>query len=242
MSESSSVSEEQLKSLLEQCAAIEEKAGLAAAVEKAEAGRFFPLGIDGEDCSSDEYFADEHDHFREKIRDAYFSVSDPELRMALISARRRVDSELAQSFDREASAARQAEAAAAQKSENQPWWLAASLAVACVALGYAIFQLPGAIAGGVAGYFLGLGAIQSAKNNANMLRRNAQVELQAALDNLARSKLHPECFTRGEQLTGDRDEAFDKQCALDNVRAAGDTANNSFKPSPLRGLGAGVYD
>ena len=229
------MSDEQLKALLDQCAALEERAGITKQVQKAEEGRFIPLGIDGEDCSSDEYFADEHDHFREHIRDAYFSVPDRELRMALIAARRRVDSELAQSFERDASAARHVEASAAQKAETRPWGLAAVLSLASVAVGYLIFQLPGAIAGAIAGYFLGNGVIQSARIRAASVHRSAQEDLQTALDNLARSKLHPECFTRGEQLSDDRDDAFNMQSALGNVRVAQDTANNSFKPKPLRG-------
>lgn len=218
------MSDEQLKSLLDQCAVLEGRAGLAKKVEKAQEGRFFPLGIDGEDCSTDEYFADEHDHFRGHIRDAYFSVPDKELRMELIAARRRVDSELAQSFERDASAARQAETVAARKAESQPWGLAALLSASCVAVGYVFFQLHGAISGGLAGYFLGQGIVQSARNRANTLHRNAQEEMQTALDNLARNKLYPESFTRSEQLTGDRDQNFDMQSALSNERAAGDTA------------------
>ena len=231
------MSEDKLKSLLERCATLEEKAGIADKVEKAEEGRFFPLGIDGEKCSANEYFADEHDHFRKHIRDAYCSVSDADLRLALITARRQVDSELANSFERDASAARLAEAIAAQKLQIQPWGLAALVAVGCVALGYTFFQLPGAIAGALAGYFLGQGTIQSARSSATATHVSAQVDLQAALDNLSQDKLHPECFNHSEQRTGNRDEIFDMQCALANVRAEGDTANNSFNPMPLRGTG-----
>ena len=226
------MSEELLRSLLDQCAELEEKAGLAEEVEKAEGGRFFPLGIDGEECSSDEYFADEHDHFREHIREAYFSVQDADMRMELIAARRRVDAELAQQFEREASTAHQAVTRASKGAENLPWGLAALVSVACVSVGYVAFQLAGAIAGGLAGFFLGQGVIQSAKNKVNSLHRDAQFEFQIATDNLNRSKLHPELFTRNEQLTGDRDKTFDMQSALENVRAAEDTANNSVGSFP----------
>lgn len=229
------MSDEKIKALLDQCAALEEGAGITKKVQKAEDGRFIPLGIGGENCSSDEYFADEHDHFREQIRDAYFSVPDRELRMALIAARRRVDSELAQSFERDASAARRAEASTAQKAEIRPWGLAAVLSLASVAVGQLVFQLPGAIAGAIAGYFLGNGVIQSARIRVASVHRIAQEELQTALDNLARSKLHPECFTHDEQHNGERDDAFNMQSAIANVLGSQDTANNSFKPIPHHG-------
>ena len=229
------MSDEQLKALLDQCTALEERANITEVVQKAEEGPYIPLGISGDDCSTDEYYADKYDHFRKHIRKTYFSISDAELRLALISARRRVDSELDHSYERDVYAAHRAESTASKNIESQPWVLAALAAVGWVGLGYALLQLPGSIAGGLAGYFFGQGIIQSARNRAYAIHRDAKVELQTALENLARNKLKPECFNHDEQRSGDRDKTFDTQFALHNVRAAGGTANNSFKPMPLRG-------
>ena len=93
---SPSASDERRKALLAECEKLEAHAGLAEAMAKAGEGRFIPLGIDGEPCSPDAYFADEFDSFRDQAREAYFSVQDKDARCQLIRARRELDQHLAQ--------------------------------------------------------------------------------------------------------------------------------------------------
>ncbi len=69
-----------LQQLHEASYALEERASITKKMERAREGRFIPLGAVGDKATPDEYFADEHDSFREKARDAYFSVQDVELR------------------------------------------------------------------------------------------------------------------------------------------------------------------
>lgn len=222
------MSDEKLKLLLKKCDELEATAGITDKVERAESGRFFPLGLGDDDCSPDEYFADEHDHFREHIRNAYFSVQDRKLRMELITARRLVDSELKQSFEREANLARSEENSALLKEVISNWGLAALISAVSVMAGYAIFQVPGAIAGAAAGYFIGNGVIQYKQINASTAYVNAKETLKNALENLNRSKLHPECFTHHEQLSGNRDKEFDALSAIQNVHKSQETASNSI--------------
>jgi hypothetical protein len=220
------MSDSQLKLLLSQCADLEATAGITELIQKAQEGRLFPLGIDGQDCTSDEYFADEHDYFRKHLRDAYFSVSDPELRISLIAAYQRVESEIERSFKRDVLAARRAELLVVQNEDATPWWLASVFSVVSVAIGNLIFQTPGAIAGAIAGYFLGNGIIQFARINAKSRHRAATETLRAAIENLARHKhLHPKCFKLEEWLSGERDRDFDTQSALVNVREKQDNEN-----------------
>lgn len=214
------MSDKKLKLLLEQCAELEKTAGITEKVERAESGRFFPLGLGDDDCSPDEYFADEHDHFREHIRDAYFSVQDSKLRKELIAARRLVDSELDLSYECEAKLAHSEEASASLKELINNYTKAALISIVSVMAGYAIFQIPGCIAGAVAGYFVGNGVIEYKRISASTAYINAKENLKCALDNLARSKLHFECFTREEQYSGDRDKDFDNKSSLLNLRTA----------------------
>lgn len=212
------MSDEKLKLLLKKCAELEAKAGITDKVEKAESGRFFPLGSDGDDFSPDEYFADEHDYFRAHIRNAYFSIQDSRLRMELIAARRLVESELEQSFEREANIARREEKSALLKEIINNWSKATVISIMAVIAGYALFQIPGAIAGAIAGYFIGNGVLEYRRFSESAAYINAKEILNNSLENLARNKLHPECFTHNEQLSGNRDKEFDAQSALANVR------------------------
>lgn len=208
---------DRLKRLLDDCLALEDQAGISAKMERAREGRFIPLGAFGEDASTDEYFADEHDHFRERARNAYFSVNDTALRIQLIEARRRVDEELNRSYESDVVLARRTEAAAEAKLKDMPWTMAAVVAVAAVGVGYWIFGLVGAIGGALGGFFLGQGVVHSARKEAHAAHRAATESVAAALDNKARSSLHPDCFSYLEETTGHREESFDRESAYGNV-------------------------
>ena len=210
-----------LKQLQETCLALEDEAGIAKVMERAREGRFIPLGGMGEATSPDEYFADEHDHFREKVRTAYFSVPDVELRKRLIAAQREFDSSILRSFDADIAAANQAVSIATEKVHNQPWTKAAMFSVGAVAVGYWVFGLVGAIAGSVGGFFLGRGVISDAKSQAIVVVNQATEVLESARKNRAQRSLWPECFSSSEEIVGEREQHLDRESAYANVLRAG---------------------
>jgi hypothetical protein len=212
---------DELKRLQEECLALEEQAGLSQAMERAREGRFIPLGAMGEEASPDEYFADEHDHFRDKARDAYFSVQEVALRKKLIAAQRKIESHIRQSFEADIAAANRAVSVAKARTRNQPWTKAAVIAVGAVAVGYWAYGLVGAIAGAVGGVFLGQGVLSEARNNANAELEQAAQELEQARKDQAQRSLWPECFSRSEEITGEREEHLDRESAYANVLQAG---------------------
>jgi hypothetical protein len=119
----------ELKRLGEECLTLEEQAGLSQAMERAREGRFIPLGVMDKAASPDEYFADEHDHFRDEARNAYFSVKDCALRKKLIAAQRKIESHIRQSFEVDVAAATRAVSVAKAKTNDQPWTKGAVIAI-----------------------------------------------------------------------------------------------------------------
>ena len=209
-----------LKQLREACLVLEEQAGLSQAMERAREGRFIPLGAMGEEASPDEYFADERDYFRQKARDAYFSVPDAELRKKLIAAQRKIENHIMGSYETDIAAANRAVLVATAKTRNEPWVKAAAFAVGAVAVGYWAFSLVGAIAGAIGGFFLGQGVLSEAKNEAIIELEQATQELEQARKDQAQRSLWPECFSRSEEITGEREEHLDHELAYANVLRA----------------------
>ncbi len=210
-----------LKRLQEACLALEEEAGISKAMERAREGRFIPLGTMGEEASPDEYFADERDYFRRKVRDAYFSVQDVKLRKRLIAAQRKIDSHVMRSFEADIAAANHAVSIATTKVHNERWIKAAGFAVGAVAIGYWAFDLVGAIAGAVGGFFLGQGVVSEAKSNAIAEVKQATQELEIARKEQAQQSLCPECFSSSEEIAGEREQHLDRESAYANVLQAG---------------------
>lgn len=112
-----------------------------AVMEQAREGRFIPLGAFGEEVTSDEYFADEHDHLRSKTRDAYFSVESVALRKKLIGATRNVESLYRQTLEEELIAANRKVLTARARAQRQPWGKAAAFGIGAVVVGYWAFQI-----------------------------------------------------------------------------------------------------
>jgi hypothetical protein len=199
--------DEKLTQLEDECLALEQHAGIAQAMERAYQGSLFPLGAgDGEDPSPDEYFADESDILRRRMRRAYFSVQDVDLRRKLIALRRKWDKHFLKSFDADVAKADDELREAKQRALSQPWGKSALCAVGAVAIGYWAFHIAGAVGGAVAGFFIGQGIVAKAK-------REAQAEIEGAENNLADCKryryvnaLHPESFSADEEVTGERNQ------------------------------------
>lgn len=203
--------------LLEASHILEAEAGISQVMERAHEGRFMPLGVTGEEVSLDEYFADQHDDFRERARDAYFSVQDVELRKKLIVARRNIDTHIMQSLKTKTLAANNEVSITMEKTKKEPWITAAIIAVCTVAIGYWVFALVGAIAGAIGGFFLGQGTLSETKKNVEIGFKKAAMELEQAQKDEKQRSLWPECFSSSEEITGKRESQLDRESALSNV-------------------------
>lgn len=207
----------ELKPLLEQLHALESQAGIAQKMERAREGNFMPLGIDGEKVSPDEYFADEHDGTRRRVRKVYFGVADIELRKALIKADREFDKKREQHSEADLREAHAEVAKAKAASKQQAWGWAAVIAVVCVAAGYKVYDTVGAIAGAVGGFFLAQGTVKGKEREASAALEQAEQDLAELKKAQYVGSLSPETFTHLEQLTGEEDHEFGRQSAHWNV-------------------------
>jgi hypothetical protein len=205
---------QELVRLREDCKVLEDKAGLSKLMERAREGRFIPLGAFGEETSPQEYFADEHDHLRGKTRDAYFSITNMELRKQLIATQRLVESRLRQSLQQDIIAANREVLMATAKVQRQPWGKAALFSIGAVAIGYWVFGIVGAISGAVCGFFLGQGVISEARNEANAELAQASNDLEQTQKEESEDSLMPEFFSYSEEISGERDTALDSQLSI----------------------------
>jgi hypothetical protein len=196
---------------------LEERAGITKAMERAREGRFIPMGALGDKCTPAEYFADEHDAVRDKTRDAYFSVPDLALRKELISADREIDEAQAEAFAADRIAASRALMLAEAKARREPWLNAGIAAVASVGVGAWFFNLPGAIAGAVGGYFFGHAIVSNAKNDAAVEVERARESLAAAKEGEEEVRGRPAFFSGSEEDSGERDKEFDRRSALSEL-------------------------
>ncbi len=207
-----------LKPLREQLAALEARAGITKDMERAREGNFMPLGIDGEKVSSDEDLADEHDGLRRRTRQAYFGVADIELRKELIKTDREINKKFDEHSEDDFREANGAVAKAKAASSQQPWGLAAIIAIAAVAIGYKVYDIVGAIAGAVGGFFLAMGTVKNNQTETAAAFEQAEKELAELKKSQYVNSLSPEMFNHMEQLTGEEDREFGYESAHQNVR------------------------
>jgi hypothetical protein len=221
---------EKLKLLQAESLELERQAEIVKAMDRAREGRFMPLY--GEDVSSEEYFADEHDHFRECARDTYFSVSDLELRKRLIATQRKIEAQILRCFEADVLKATQTLNAVKGRAGNEPWGIAAAISAGMVAIGFTLFGLPGAIGGAVAGFFVGQGTVAKAKREVATEISLAVESLDLQKRSLAEQMLRPESFSISEEVMGERQPELDRESAYGNVLRAKEAAKNSFQGLP----------
>jgi hypothetical protein len=207
----------ELKEIGDKQLALEAELGLTKEMERARGGNFFPLGIDGEDVSPDEYFADEHDGARRRVREVYFAVADVEKRKQLIKLERELNKKVDHQQEDDLRHAHSEVLKAKAATTQQPWGLAALIAVGCVGLGYYAYQLVGAIAGAVGGFFLAQGTIANKKSETAAVLEQAESDLADLKKAQHIGNLSPELFNHIEAITGKEDKEFGNQDARWNV-------------------------
>lgn len=200
--------------------ALERAAGLEAAMKTARAGSLFPLGIDGAEVSTAEYDASEFDHTRRKTRRVYFGVSDRtvqrELMRTVVEIERLADREMAAAL-----AQANREVAKAEAALDVPsWGMAAIVAAAVVAAGYWCWQLPGAMAGMVGGFFLGQGVIARERAAARAQLRSLRADRDDCAADAQRLAAYPPSFSEREIATGEPDPEMSAASAYGAVVAA----------------------
>jgi hypothetical protein len=203
----------EMRRLGAECTALEDRAGITAAMERAREGQFMP----DLSASSEEYWADEHDAVRRHTRDAYFSIDDLPLRKQLIAAQRRFHAYRIQSFEAEVTDAVKALGVAEAKAKQGHGFATALLVMSGAAAGAVGYGLPGLFVGVPVGYFFGKWRAQekAAERKTEVDRVTQDVRL--AKESLVEVTERPPFFTATEEKTGMRDEEFDDESAFANL-------------------------
>jgi len=134
----------------------------------------------------------------DKLKEAYFSVHDIELRKKLINTTGKLDRLYLQKCDLDVSAAREEVSNAEDKSKQQPWPLAAASWLGPVVIGQWIYGLFGAIGGVIAGYFLSEWVIRVTKKEDARSIEQAKHLLATALRRNEESRMDPYLFSASE--------------------------------------------
>ncbi len=141
----------------------------------------------------------------DKLKDAYYSVTDVELRKKLISTTGKLDHLYLQKCDLDVSSAREEVSKAIDQSNKQPWLLAAATTITAVVIGQWIFGLVGAIGGTIGGYFLGIWIVSVTKRADSDAIDQANHLLLSAQRRNEESRIDPYLFSASELETCERE-------------------------------------
>ena len=145
---------------------------------------------------------------RRELRAWYFGVSHLALRKSLIAKQRELELfERTGARTRLDDARRQLESLRRRPSEG--WWIAAIVGASLVIVGYGLFAMLGAIAGGVAALFVGNGIEQSARRRFEQALASAEEDLSAASAVAATAEQSRDLFSERESATGHADRALE---------------------------------
>jgi hypothetical protein len=141
----------------------------------------------------------------DKLRDAYFSVPDVDLRNQLISTTRRLDQLYLEQCEAEVASAQARVQLAIDKTKKHPWHLTVAASLGSVVIGNWIFGLFGAIAGALLGYYLGEWAISVVKKEDIQSVEQAKHSLVSAQKRDEESRVDPYLFSEAEQQGNERE-------------------------------------
>jgi hypothetical protein len=150
---------------------------------------------------------------RRDLRSLYFSVPQAGIRKALIAKHREVELfERTRDRVRVDDARRHLEAIRRRPAEG--WWIASIVGAALVIIGYWLFSLAGAIAGGVAALFVGNGIEQAARRRYEHALAFAAEDLSLAEAALSSSESLRDLFSERESETGLEDRPLEARRGL----------------------------
>ena len=141
----------------------------------------------------------------DKLKDAYFSVTDFELRKKLITITGRLDHLYLQKCDLDLSLAQEEVSKAIDKSKKQSWHLSVVSSLTAVIIGQWIMGLAGAVVGAIGGYFFGQWIIAVIKKENLKEIEQAKLFLASALRRNEVSRIDPYLFSAAEQEACERE-------------------------------------
>jgi hypothetical protein len=197
--------------LFEVLQALEVKAG----IEDARRGPLFPLyydsdapwGSERKKTEDEEESQDREDYIRRRIRSLYFSVHDLDLRKQLIQKERELTDNARYEFKTDVQTAEVKVREAKSIGKNWVWW-ASFCAIGWVALGWSLFQLPGALAGALVAYFHGRFDENDAKERRALSVKQAEDDLKE-VRSIYHERLNSEyTFTKCEAESGEPDKEW----------------------------------
>jgi hypothetical protein len=201
----------EFKSLREELWQLEERAGIAHDAERAKSGPLFPtlpsapFGSQRRRQQIKEAQENEADFIRRRVRTLYFSVPEAEARKALIAKFREVDEKWFMNRQAEFHAA-QRKLEAEKANAGYGHLIAALEGVICVAIGAAIYQVIGAIAGAVAGYFMGRAAEERSRRARATAVAEAERDAKQYEEICQEAEKGEAWFSRDEARTGVEDK------------------------------------
>lgn len=185
------------------------------AAEKAWGLAFIPYGVMGDELqeftsaqNNTLYFDNEHDDKARRVRNLYFAVTDADARRKLIAKVLEMDDLHDRASRDGVDKAKRALWQAQQKESDLGWFAAAIWGVGCVLVGYWIFNLIGAIAGAVAGVFLGMRIVFETRKERRASVMSATEEVATAGESLRQLLTRPRFFTPMEGTTGKEDDSY----------------------------------
>lgn len=141
----------------------------------------------------------------DKLKIAYYSVTDTELRKKLIITTGKLDHLYLQKCDWDVSSAKEEVSKAIDKSKKQPWHLSVTSSLGGVVLGQWAFGFIGAIGGAIGGFFLGQWLLSSIKKENFKEIEKAKHVLASALRRHEESRVDPYLFSAAEQEACERE-------------------------------------
>jgi hypothetical protein len=150
---------------------------------------------------------------RVQLRALYFSVSHPALRKSLVAKQRELELfERTRVRVRLDDARRHLEVIRRRPAEG--WWIAAIVGATLVIVGYWLFALAGAIAGGVAALFVGNGIEQAARRRYEEALAFATEDMSSAEAAAAMAERSGDLFSARESETGQADPRLEEASGL----------------------------
>lgn len=141
----------------------------------------------------------------DKLKEAYFSVTDTELRKKLITTTGKLDHLYLQKCDLELSAATEEVSKAIDKSKKPSWHLAIVSSLTAVVIGQWILGFAGAVGGAIGGYLFGqwIDSVTKKENKTEIEQANHLLALAQRRNEV--SRIDPYLFSAAEQETCERE-------------------------------------